>query len=87
MNWGIGLVIPDCTRPRNICPTAAPGLYRADGDGTEFITFTFWDSLDAIHGFAGEPVERAVFYPEDDRFLVDRERQVHHFELVEQSPW
>jgi heme-degrading monooxygenase HmoA len=58
-------------------------LRRDDGDRTEFVTLTFWDSLDAVRGFAGDDVERAVFYPEDDRFLVDRETTVSHFELVD----
>jgi heme-degrading monooxygenase HmoA len=56
-------------------------MRRDDGDRTEFVTLTFWDSLDAVKGFAGEEVERAVFYPEDDRFLVDREVTVRHWHL------
>ncbi len=57
-------------------------LRRDVDDRTEFVTFTLWDSLDAIRGFAGDDVERAVFYPEDDRFLVDRETTVQHFEVI-----
>src|SRR5919106_91848 len=49
-------------------------LTRTVGDRAEFITLSFWDSLDAIRGFASNEIEVAVFYPEDDRFLVDRER-------------
>jgi heme-degrading monooxygenase HmoA len=56
-------------------------LRRTEGDRTEFVTLTFWDSLEAIRGFAGDDVERAVFYPEDDRFLVEREERVHHWQL------
>jgi heme-degrading monooxygenase HmoA len=56
-------------------------LRRPDGDRVEFLTLSFWESLESIEAFAGEPVDRAVFYPEDDRFLVDREEHVHHFEL------
>jgi hypothetical protein len=41
-------------------------LTRTDGDRAEFITLSFWESLDAIRGFAGEDIEVAVFYPEDD---------------------
>jgi heme-degrading monooxygenase HmoA len=57
-------------------------MRRDDGDRTEFVTLTFWDSLDAVKGFAGEEVERAVFYPEDDRFLVDRDVTVRHWDLT-----
>jgi heme-degrading monooxygenase HmoA len=56
-------------------------LRRDDGERTEFVTLTFWDSLDAVRGFAGDDVERAVFYPEDDRFLVDRETTVTHWQV------
>jgi lactoylglutathione lyase len=58
-------------------------LRRTDGERTEFVTLTFWSSLEAVKAFAGEDVEQAVFYPEDDRFLVDRETTVTHFELFE----
>jgi heme-degrading monooxygenase HmoA len=57
-------------------------LRRPRGDGMEFITLTFWDSMDAVRAFAGDDPDQAVFYPEDDRFLVDRERTVRHFELL-----
>ena len=42
----------------------------------EFVTFSLWDSIDAIKAFAGEDYETAVFYPEDDRFLVERDETV-----------
>jgi heme-degrading monooxygenase HmoA len=58
-------------------------LRRDEGDRTEFVTLTFWDSMDAVRGFAGDDVELAVFYPEDDRFLVDRETVARHYEVVE----
>jgi len=57
-------------------------LRRVDGDRAEFVVVTLWDSLDAIRRFAGTDAERAVFYPEDDRYLVDREDRVAHFDVV-----
>jgi heme-degrading monooxygenase HmoA len=56
-------------------------LQHDEGDRTEFITLTFWDSLEAIRGFAGDDIESAVFYPEDDDFLVERETHVTHWEI------
>ena len=57
-------------------------LLRDLGDGrTEIVTLSFWDSREVITGFAGEDIDRAVFYPEDDRYLVDRERTVTHYEV------
>jgi heme-degrading monooxygenase HmoA len=50
------------------------------GDGTtEVITVSWWDDLESIRGFAGDDIEVAVFYPEDDNYLVDRETRVNHF--------
>jgi heme-degrading monooxygenase HmoA len=57
-------------------------LRRDVGDKTEFLMFTLWDSLDAVKRFAGEDYETAVFYPEDDRFLVERETTSNHYEVA-----
>jgi heme-degrading monooxygenase HmoA len=45
---------------------AAYILRREEEDSTEFVTLTFWDSIESVKGFAGEDVERAVL-PQDDR--------------------
>ena len=60
-------------------------LRRDDGDRTEFLMVTLWESMDAVRAFAGDEVERAVFYPEDDRFLVEREDSATHFEVAAQA--
>jgi heme-degrading monooxygenase HmoA len=54
---------------------------RPDGDRTEFLTISFWDNHDVIVAFAGDDIDQAVFYPEDDRFLIDRETTVKHFNV------
>jgi heme-degrading monooxygenase HmoA len=54
-------------------------LRRDVGDNTEFLMFTLWESLDAVKRFAGEGYETAVFYAEDDRFLVDRDLGASHW--------
>ena len=56
-------------------------LRRDAGDRTEFLMFTLWDSLDAVKAFAGEDYETAVFYPEDDRYLVERDLESAHYEV------
>jgi len=58
-------------------------LRRDDGDRTEFVMVTLWESWDAIRAFAGDDVERAVFYPEDDAFLVEREETATHYSVIE----
>jgi heme-degrading monooxygenase HmoA len=57
-------------------------LRRDVGELTEFVMFTLWDSIDAIKGFAGDRYETAVFYPEDDRFLVERDRVATHYTVA-----
>ncbi len=52
---------------------------RSDGDRTEFVTISFWDSRESIVAFAGDDIDQAVFYPKDERFLIDRETTVKHF--------
>ena len=57
-------------------------LSRDLDDGrTEILTFSLWDSREVVAGFAGADISRAVFYPEDDQYLVDRERTVTHYEV------
>jgi len=60
-------------------------LYRIAGDRAEVLTISFWDSLDAVRGFAGDDIDRAVFYPEDDRYLVDRDLTANHFVVAANS--
>jgi heme-degrading monooxygenase HmoA len=57
-------------------------LRRDDGDRSEIMTFSLWDSRDSIRAFAGEDIDQAVFYPEDDRFLIERDPTVRHYDVV-----
>jgi len=61
------------------------GLRRFEGGRAEFLLLTLWESEEAIRRFAGEEIERAVFYPEDERFLVERGERVSHFEVAFQE--
>ena len=49
------------------------------GELTEVVMVTLWDSLDAVKGFAGDEYEIARLYPEDDRFLVERDLVATHY--------
>jgi heme-degrading monooxygenase HmoA len=59
-------------------------LSRTTAGRTEFVMFTLWDSIESVRGFAGDDHETAVFYPEDDRYLVERELTAAHYTVVEQ---
>jgi uncharacterized protein YndB with AHSA1/START domain/heme-degrading monooxygenase HmoA len=52
------------------------------GGRTEVITLSWWSSLDDIRAFAGDDIEKAKYYPEDDEYLLDREHAVQHFEVA-----
>ena len=58
------------------------GLRRIVKDRAEFLLISLWDSKEAIRRFAGDDIEKAVFYPEDERFLVERDDHVSHYEVV-----
>jgi heme-degrading monooxygenase HmoA len=60
-------------------------LEREEGEVTHFITLTFWQDLESIRAFAGEPIERAKYYPEDKDFLLEFEPEVVHYRVVGQS--
>ena len=58
-------------------------LTRDLGDGrTEVVTLSWWTDLESIKGFAGDDISRAVFYPEDEEFLVQQEDTVTHYEVT-----
>ena len=57
-------------------------LRRDDGDRTEFLFISLWDSMDSIREFAGPEPEVAVFFPQDDEFLVEREETVTHYDVA-----
>ena len=49
---------------------------------TELLTLSWWDDLDCIRAFAGEDIETAKYYPEDEGYLLDRDLTVAHFEVA-----
>ncbi len=58
-------------------------LMRRDiSEEVEFIVITFWESMDAIHKFAGEDAEIAVVAPAARPFFREYDSMVKHFEVV-----
>ncbi|ACQ82052.1 conserved hypothetical protein [Beutenbergia cavernae DSM 12333] len=53
---------------------------RDEPDGrTEILTLSWWDGMDAIRAFAGDDVEAAKYYPEDEGYLLAQEDRVRHY--------
>jgi heme-degrading monooxygenase HmoA len=57
-------------------------LRRVSGGEAEFTLISLWESWDAIKAFAGPDHERAVYYPEDKRFLLHLDPEVRHYEVL-----
>jgi heme-degrading monooxygenase HmoA len=57
-------------------------LRRVDQDTAEFTLISLWESWEAIKAFAGPDYEKAVYYPEDRKFLLELEPQVGHYEVL-----
>lgn len=58
-------------------------LGRDLGETYEVSMLTFWESWDAIRAFAGEPIDKAVYYEHDIEYLIDPPERVEHFEVLE----
>ena len=57
-------------------------LQRVDGDQAHFLLLTLWESEEAIKRFAGSEIEKAKYYPEDEKFLLELEPTVTHYEVL-----
>ena len=53
---------------------------------TEVVVVTEWESLDAIRGFAGDDIDRAVVDDEAAALLSEYDRSVRHFEIRLHDP-
>ncbi len=58
-------------------------LRRTVGDGVDFLIVTRWDSIEAIQRFAGRDTEVAVVPQSVQGFMIEWDRKVRHFEVVE----
>jgi heme-degrading monooxygenase HmoA len=58
-------------------------LRRVLDQGVEFLVVSHWESLEAIAGFAGSDLEAAVVPPKVQAMMIEYDRRVAHYELVE----
>jgi heme-degrading monooxygenase HmoA len=61
-------------------------MMRLDGgpDGAAYVEFqviSYWESLDAIHAYAGADISRTRDLPRDKEFLVNMEPFVRNYEV------
>ena len=46
-----------------------------------FLLVTIWDSIESVKKFAGDNPEIAKYYPEDDDYLLRKEKHVSMYEV------
>ena len=54
---------------------------RNEVETTHFLLITIWDSIQSIKHFAGDNPEIAKYYPEDNDFLLEKEKYVSMYEV------
>lgn len=55
---------------------------REIGSEAEFLVVSLWETLEAVKAFAGDRYETAVYYPEDESYLLELEPKVAHYEVL-----
>lgn len=56
-------------------------LRRLDKEFAYFNLITFWENLEVIKNFAGNDFEKAKYYEEDKKYLIDFPEKVIHYEV------
>jgi heme-degrading monooxygenase HmoA len=57
-------------------------LRRRESDEAEFGVVSFWDSFEDVKAFAGEDMDVARYFPEDERYLLEFTPRLKHFEVA-----
>ncbi len=57
-----------------------------DHDRSEIVVLSWWSDRSAITAFAGNDIERARYFPDDDRYLITRPPNVQHYDVTGPAP-
>ena len=57
-------------------------LVRNSEDATEFIVMSFWKSMKAVKGFAGEDPSKPVYFAQDSEYLLRLTSVVKHYKVA-----
>jgi hypothetical protein len=60
-------------------------LQRRERDRTEIIALSLWASVEAIRAFAGDDIDAAVLYPEDEHYLIGGVSSVTHYDVIDRA--
>ncbi len=61
---------------------AAQIWQNVDKDTSDIFTVTQWDNIESVKKFAGKNYAKAKYYPEDEKYLLEFEPEVKHYETV-----
>ena len=53
---------------------------KEEGDVTHIYTVSWWVNIESIKAFAGDDYEQAKYYEEDEKYLLEFEPTVNHYE-------
>ena len=57
-------------------------LRKDEGGEAHLLVLTLWDSEDAIRSFAGDAIEKARYYPQDQEYFDELEPNVAHYQVL-----
>jgi len=57
-------------------------LRRPAGEAVEFTFVSLWESMDAVHAYAGDDAEQPKYYPEDRKYLIELPDRAANYEVV-----
>ena len=52
---------------------------KEEGDITHIWTVSWWEDLESIRAFAGAEIEKAKYYADDKKYLLEFEPNVTHY--------
>lgn len=55
-------------------------LRKTEGNICHFFTVSEWENIDSIIKFAGNDFEKAKYYEEDKKYLLELEENINHYE-------
>ena len=56
-------------------------LRKIENGVAHFTLITYWENLEVIKNFAGIDFEKAKYYAEDKKFLLEFPKKVSHYEV------
>ena len=73
----------DCRKVPGNCGVSV--YKRIGSDFAEFLFISFWESMEAVKNYAGKDIDKAHYFPEDLKNVIDPPETVEHYEVFSVS--